>query len=122
MKKLFIALAVIIAITMASCSTGRYVGNSKNLNMNQTQVVLSEANFKFVKTVQTHVVFKAGLKFSADQLQQSAYAALIKEAKLTGSQVLINVTMEQVQRVSGVVVAKEDNAILVTGTVIEFLK
>lgn len=122
MKKLFIALAVIIAITMASCSTGRYVGNSKNLNMNQTQVVLSEANFKVVKTVQTHVVFKAGLKFSADQLQQSAYAALIKEAKLTGSQVLINVTMEQVQRVSGVVVAKEDNAILVTGTVIEFLK
>ena len=67
-------------------------------------------------------MFKAGLKFSADQLQQSAYAALIKEAKLTGSQVLINVTMEQVQRVSGVVVAKEDNAILVTGTVIEFLK
>ena len=47
---------------------------------------------------------------------------MIKEAKLTGSQVLINVTMEQVQRVSGVVVAKEDNAILVTGTVIEFLK
>ena len=122
MKKLFIALAVIVALTMASCSTGRYVDNSKNLNMNQTQVVLSEANFKVVKTVQTHVVFKKSLKFSADQLQQSAYAALLKEAKLTGSQVLINVTMEQVQRLSGVAVQKEDNAILVTGTVIEFLK
>ena len=122
MKKIFIVLVVIVAITMASCSTGRYVGNSKNLNMNQTQVVLSEANFKVVKTVQTHVVFKQGMKFSAEQLQQSAYAALLKEANLTGSQVLINVTMEQVQRVKGVYMPKEDNAILVTGTVIEFLK
>ena len=122
MKKLFIALVVIIAITMASCSTGRYVGNSKNLNMNQTQVVLSEANFKVVKTVQTHVVFKQGMKFSAEQLQQSAYAALLKEANLTGSQVLINVTMERVQRLKGLYMPKEDNAVLVTGTVIEFLK
>lgn len=117
-------IVAVIAVFMASCSTGRYVSNSTNLNLNQTQVVLSEANFKVVKTVQTYVVYKNTMKFDPEQLKQSAYAALLREADLKGAQTIINVTMEQVERVSsfGFTVQQTESAILVTGTVIEFIK
>ncbi len=121
MKKLSFVLTVFVGLVLASCSTGRYVPTSFNQNLNQTQVVLSEANFRVVKHVSTSVVFRRSLRFDSEQLSQSAYAALVRKAKLTGSQVLINITMEQVQRVSGVWVLAEDNAILVSGTVIEFI-
>lgn len=121
MKKLLYLIAVVF-IT-ASYSTGRYVSNSQNLNLTQTQVVLSEANFRVVKTVSTYVTFKEKFNFSSKQLQQSAYAALLREANLQGSQVLINVTMEQVQRVArnlfGFTTYKD--AVRVTGVVVEFL-
>lgn len=100
MKKINFLIVAVIAVFMASCSTGRYVSNSTNLNLNQTQVVLSEANFKVVKTVQTYVVYKNTMKFDPEQLKQSAYAALLREADLKGAQTIINVTMEQVERVS----------------------
>ncbi len=125
MKKLSFLIALGVGLFMASCSTGRYVTNSQNLNLNQTQVVLSEANFKVVKNVSTSVVYKKNLRFDAEQLKQSAYAALVKEAKLTGSQTLINVTMEQVKRERlpfFLGITKEENAIIVSGTVIEFTK
>ncbi len=128
MKKLSIVLTIFAGLFLASCSTGRYATNSQNLNLNQTQVVLSEANFKVVKQVQTYVVYSQKLKFDAQQLKQSAYAQLVKEAELTGSQTIVNVTMEQVQRekmglLSGFLgFRKYDNAILVSGTVIEFIK
>ncbi len=63
------------------------------------------------------------MRFDSAQLQQSAYAALVRKADLTGSQVLINVTIEQVQRLSDLwaVFPREDNAILMQGTVIEFI-
>ena len=124
MKKLIYVAVAFVALGMASCSTGNYVTSSFNLNQNQTQVVLSEANFKVVKQVSTSVVYKQGLKFDAEQLKQSAYAALLKEAKLTGSQTLINVTSEQVRRekLNMFGFPKYENAILVSGTVIEFTK
>ncbi|MGM9837419.1 MAG: DUF6567 family protein [Paludibacteraceae bacterium] len=124
MKKFIYVAIAVIAIGMASCSTGNYITSSYNLNQNQTQVVLSEANFKVVKSVSTSVVYKQKLKFDAQQLKQSAYAALVKEAKLTGSQTIINVTMEQVRRESRNLLGfrKYENAILVSGTVIEFTK
>lgn len=124
-KVLYVAMAV-IALSMASCSTGNYLTTSSNLNLNQTQVVLSEANFKVVKQVSTSIVYQSKLKFDAAQLKQSAYAALLKEAKLTGSQTIINVTMEQIVRKKaaflGLGIPKFENAILVSGTVIEFTK
>ena len=68
------------------------------------------------------------MRFNASQMKESAYAALVKEAKLTGAQTIINVTMEQVQRqernfvryVFGLA-PKYEQAITVFGTVIEFL-
>ncbi len=122
MKKLSFMLTVFASLLFASCSTGRYVPNSFNQNLNQTQVILSEANFKVVKHVSTSIVYQQSLTFDTKQLTQSAYAALIKKANLTGAQVLINVTIEQLQRSSGFsIFKKEDNAILASGTVIEFI-
>ena len=124
MKKFIYVAIAVIAMGMASCSTGNYVTTSHNMNLNQTQVVLSEANFKVVKQVSASVVYKQKLKFDAEQLKQSAYAALLREAKLTGSQTIVNVTMEQVRRekVNLIGFRKFENAILVSGTVIEFTK
>ena len=124
MKKFIYVAIAVIAMGMASCSTGNYLTTSHNMNLNQTQVVLSEANFKVVKQVSTSVVYKQNLKFDAEQLKQSAYAALLKEAKLTGAQTIVNVTMEQVRRekMNLLGFCKYENAILVSGTVIEFTK
>lgn len=129
-KHLMLLLTAAIAIGMASCSTGRYVNNSLNFNTNQTQVVLSKANFQVVKHVKVNYVYKNlhSMRFNANQLKESAYAALVKEANLTGAQTIINVTMEQKQRESQNFWTfvfgfpkKYEQAILVSGTVIEFL-
>ncbi len=123
MKKLSFILIIILGLGLSSCSVGRYVNPSQNLNLNQTQVVLSEANFKVVKRVSTTVIYRqSAMRFNADQLYQSAYAELLKKANLTGSQALINVTAELVSRITGFsFFYKEDCAILVSGIVIEFI-
>ena len=122
MKKLIIATFVVCAFVLSSCSSGRYLGHSENVNVNQTQVVLSNANFKVVKQVSTIVIFEQKYNFKKNQLKESAYAALLREAKLQSSQALINVTFEEVQRVSGAMVPKTQSAVLVQGTIIEFTK
>lgn len=122
MKKLMIALLAVVALAMASCSSGRYLGHSDNVNINQTQVVLSQNNFKVVKQVSKVVIFEQRYNFKKGQLKESAYAALLKEAKLEGSQTIVNVTFEEVQRLSGILIPKTQSAILVQGTVIEFTK
>ncbi|MCI5681785.1 MAG: hypothetical protein MR293_07450 [Bacteroidales bacterium] len=101
-KSIKFLLVAVAAISMASCSTGYYLSNSQNVNLSQTQVVLSQANFQVVKQVKVTYVYKNlhSMRFNASQMKESAYAALVKEAKLTGAQTLINVTMEQVQRKS----------------------
>ena len=122
MKKLLIATVAVCAVLLSSCSSGRYLGHSDNVNINQTQVVLSEANFKVVKQVSKVVIFEQKYNFSKSQLKESAYAELVKEAKLTGAQAIINVTFEEVQRISGLGTRKIQSAVLVQGTVIEFTK
>lgn len=124
MKKLLFIAVALVAMLLTGCSSGQYMTTSSNLNLTQTQVVLSEANFRVVKNVHTYLVYKQDLKFDADQLRQSAYASLLREANLQGAQCLINVTFEEVGRVAGGFfgVTKSQSAILVTGTVIEFTK
>ena len=120
-------LVAVAAISMASCSTGYYLGNSQNVNLSQTQVVLSQANFQVVKQVNVTYVYKNLHKkgsINTAQIKEGAYAALVREAKLTGAQTIINVTMEQVERKKVNLFRlfpKYEQAILVSGTVIEFL-
>lgn len=49
-KIMYLPIAIIL-IGMVGCSTGRYVNNTQNVNLNQTQVVLSQANFQVVKQI-----------------------------------------------------------------------
>lgn len=80
MKKLLSLMVVVSTIVLfSSCSTGRYCNNSFNLNGTQTQVVLSKANFRIIKNVEATYVYRESWHFSADQLQQSAYAELLKK-------------------------------------------
>ncbi|MGM9838410.1 MAG: DUF6567 family protein [Paludibacteraceae bacterium] len=124
MKKLICVAIAIIALGMTGCSSTKYITNSSNLHMNQTQVVLSNANFKVVKEVSTYFTYKHKQKLDSELLKQSAYAALVREARLTGSQTLIHVTLEQVSRGKRSLFCgdKSDNVILVSGVVIEFTK
>ena len=125
-KSIKFLLVAVAAISMASCSTGYYLSNSQNVNLSQTQVVLSQANFQVVKQVKVTYVYKNlhSMRFNASQMKESAYAALVKEAKLTGAQTLINVTMEQLELETVNlfhISQKNEQVILVSGTVIEFL-
>lgn len=116
---------VVAAVAFTSCSFGKYVNNTANVNENQTQVVLSQANYKIVKNVSTQVLYTQKFKFDSKQLQQSAYNALREEAALKGSQALINVTLEEINQTNynlfGIPKSCKQ-AILVSGTVIEFTK
>lgn len=126
MKKIgILAAIVVVAVAFTSCSFGKYVNNTANVNENQTQVVLSQANYKIVKNVSTQVLYTQKFKFDSKQLQQSAYNALREEAALKGSQALINVTFEEINQTNFNLLGIPKSckqAILVSGTVIEFTK
>lgn len=127
MKKIsIVAVIVVAAVAFTSCaSSGKYFSNAVNVNGGQTQVVLSQANYKIVKNVSTTVLFTQSFKFNSKQLYQSAYNKLREEANLKGSQALVNVTLEEINRESYNLMGiptKSKQAILVSGTVIEFTK
>ena len=128
MKKYYILAAIAFAlITLSGCasSSGKYYPKETNTFETQTQVVLKEANFRVVKNVQTVIMYTQKFKFDKNQLFQSAYNALREEAGLVGAQALINITVEEIDyskyTTSGNV-KNSKQAILVSGTVIEFIK
>ena len=96
-RKFTFALVMLVILTLSGCaSTGKYYSRTSNLNETQTQVVLSQANFRVVKNVSTVVTYTQKNKFSNTQLFQSAYNALREEAGLSGAQTLINITIEEI--------------------------
>lgn len=121
MKKIsIVAVIIVAAVAFTSCaSSGKYFSNAVNVNETQTQVVLSQANYKVVKDVSTVVQFTQKFKFNSKQLYQSAYNALREEAALKGSQALINVTLEEVNQAKYTLngtIRSTKQAILVSGT------
>lgn len=86
--------------------------------------MLSHNNFKVVKEVSVSVMFEQKNFFKASYLKQTAYGELVKEAKLKGSQALINVTFEEVKREKEGAFGKNkfQSAVLARGIVIEFTK
>ena len=116
---LFSTIAIISFLCLSSCARGFYNHSTSNLNMNHTQVVLSQNNFRVVKTVHTSIDFDNDPGFDENLLEQCAYSALLKEAKLEGAQVLINVTVEDVTRKS---LSSSYYTVHVTGIVIEFTR
>ena len=94
MKKIF--YFVLIAIVATSCK-GIYIPYATNHFGAQSQVVLDKANFRVVRNVEVIVDYDNNNMRRAEA-EKSAYGELLREAQLTGSQVLINVVIEEVLR------------------------
>ena len=94
MKKIF--YFVLIAIVATSCK-GIYIPYATNHFGAQSQVVLNQANFRVVRNVEVVVDFD-NTNMRRAEAEKSAYGELLREAQLTGSQVLINVVIEEVLR------------------------
>ena len=100
MKKInFILLAALLGM-LTSCGVGVYYPNAHNVFGAQTTVHLDKANFRVVRDVEA-VVAVTNTNLSRSSVEKSAYGQLLRNTRLTGSQVLINVVIEEVQRASG---------------------
>lgn len=118
MKK--ITFIIIAAGLFASCKPAMYLGNYGQVN--QTQVVLSGANFKVLgsfKGIATQKTFKMSVK-DQEGLISMAKANMLASAKaagieLTGSRALINVCVDVVQN-------KNKVTATVSAEIIEFTK
>ncbi len=124
MKKLSILLLVVIIAT--SCSVGTYYPYAQNNFGAQSKVVLKKANFRVVRDVEA-IVDINNTRLSRADVANSAYGELLRKAQLTGSQVLINVVIEEVRRESGGLLRllfgmpKRVQHVAARATIIEFL-
>ena len=124
MKKLSILLLVVIIAT--SCSVGTYYPYAQNNFGAQSKVVLKKANFRVVRDVEA-IVDINNTRLSRADVANSAYGELQRKAQLTGSQVLINVVIEEVRRESGGLLRllfgmpKRVQHVAARATIIEFL-
>ena len=100
MKKIKFILLVAVLGMLTSCGVGVYYPNARNVFGAQTTVHLDKANFRVVRDVEA-VVAVNNTNLSRSSVEKSAYGQLLRNARLTGSQVLINVIIEEVQRASG---------------------
>ena len=87
--------SVLVLLVAALCLTGCAVSSSISNNLTQTQVVLSENNFKVVgqaygEAQATYIFGIGGLSKKA--LRNNAIDEMSKNANLTGAQTLTNVT------------------------------
>lgn len=120
MKKLLtkVAMAVASVLLLSGCGVNMNLVNNHNLN--QTNVVLSQKNFHVVKTVEAEVsatyVFGIG-GLSKKVLHDNVVAELTKNAGLTGSQALVNVTVHNSAKV---ILCYSKVTYHAEGTVIEF--
>ena len=96
MKKLVSKVVMAVAAVMLLSGCCMNMNLVSNHNLNQTNVVLTQSNFHVVKTVEAEVsatyVFGIG-GLSKKALHDNVVAELTKEASLTGSQALVNVTV-----------------------------
>ena len=96
MKKLLSIVAfVAVALSFTGC-IGLSTMSSANHNLTQTQVVLSDNNFEVVGQAQgdaTATYICGFCAVSKKALRENAINEMTKNAKLTGSQTLTNVTV-----------------------------
>ena len=122
MKKIAIKLLMVVAAIMLLTGCGISPNLTSNLNVNQTNVTLTQKNFHIVKTVESKVsatyIFGIG-GLGKRALQNNAVAELTQKANLTGSQALVNVTLKYA--VKSFVVFNQVTY-YAEGTVIEFDK
>ena len=117
MKKInFILLAALLGM-LSSCGVGVYYPYAHNVFGAQTTVHLDKANFRVVRDVEAVVEIK-NTNLSRSSVEKSAYGQLLRNARLTGSQVLINVVIEEIRRDKG---STSFQYVAARATIIEFL-
>ena len=123
-KSMYLLLVVLIT---TGCARDYYAPRNVNQFGIQTQVVLDRANYRIVRNVDI-VLEVDNSNLQLMDVEKSAYAKLLREANLTGSQALINVVIEEIRRektnifrryFSGLVKVKQ--YVAARGTIIEFL-
>ena len=119
-KSILGAITLACVLALSSCATsGSYMNNR---NINQTNVVLSEANYKIVGTCEGHAksryIFGIG-GMSKKSMRQNAVSDMIKNANLNGSQALININYSEKRKY---VPFYGMRSIRAEGTIIEFVK
>ena len=123
MKKLFtICVFVAVALSFTGC-VGLASTAASNHNLTQTQVVLSESNFKVVgqaygEATATYICGIGG--YSKKALYDNAINEMAKNANLTGSQTLTNTTVHySVKMITPFFVKSTCSA---TANIVEFTK
>lgn len=126
MKKVFYLSC--IAMIASSCAVGTYNPMARNNFGAQTTVVLDKANFRVVRDVEA-VVEVNNTNLKRQDVEKSAYGELLRNARLTGSQVLINVVVEEIRRENTDIFRalfrippQRKQYVAARATVIEFLK
>lgn len=117
---LLIAASAVLLLFTSSCGTTSWM--TSNQNQNQTSVVLSDNNFKIVKTVSATVssTYVFGIGGLSDRtLMANVMNELTEKADLTGSQALINVTYKVNNEM--ILLLWTRKTVLASGTVIEFI-
>ena len=119
MKKLLILALALGSLMLTGCAA--HLLSVSNNNLNQTETVLTQKNFKVVGQVEgeataTYILGIGGLSKKA--IRANAIAEMYKAANLKGSQTIINTTVKQT--VGGVVPFWVKETYTATGTIIEF--
>ena len=94
-----VSILMVVALIATSCAVGTYHPYARNNFGAQSTVVLDKANFRVVRDVEA-IVDVNNTNLSRADVASSAYGELLRKAQLTGSQVLINVVIEEVRRES----------------------
>ena len=92
-----VSILLVVALIATSCAVGTYHPYAQNNFGAQSTVVLDKANFRVVRDVEA-IVDVNNTRLSRADVASSAYGELLRKAQLTGSQVLINVVIEEVRR------------------------
>ena len=119
MKKRSIAGIIALAGLMTGCAASSQM--TLNQNIAQTNVELSQKNYRVVGTVEgqasiTRVLGIGGISKKA--IKANSHAEMVKNANLKGSQALINVTTEIKMR--GFIPFYTKNVYTTHGQIIEF--
>lgn len=119
---LFAILASVATLSISSCGTGLHMSNAVNQFGTQTIVTLSQPNFRIVRNVEA-VIEVNNYNLKRTDVEKSAYAQLLKNADLQGSQALINVVVEEVRRTKQTLLCgpKHKQYVAARATIIEFI-
>ena len=95
-KSIYFVMAVCAACLLTSCK-GMYVPYSSNVLRSSTEVLLSQPNFRVVRNAEVVVEINNSRLRRAD-VEKSAFAELMRQYPLTGSQTYTHVVFEEIRR------------------------